>query len=107
MTVASRIADYLATADLGRVRAHSIASHLCMSETTMRRRLRLEGQSLSHLIQEERKRRTVWLMSQPRINAARLSDACGYVSGHNFYRAFKSWFGRGYLEYRRSTEAAK
>jgi len=101
MTAAQRVADYLKTADLAYTSRQRVASALAMSDTTLARRLRLESNRFSELIEAERKRRTTELMAQPRINASRLSDACGYASGHNFYRAFKSWFGRGYLDYRR------
>ena len=101
MTAAARVAEYLKSADLQQVNSGTVAKHLCMSDTTMRRRLRLEGISLSSLLEQERKRRTLELMASPRISAPRLADACGYASGHNFYRAFKSWFGVGWLEYRR------
>jgi len=101
MTATQRVADYLKTADLAHTNRERVARALAMSETTLARRLSLECSRFSDLLESERRRRTIELLKQDRINAARLSDACGYATGNNFYRAFKSWFGCDYLDYRR------
>lgn len=105
MTVAAipnttqRIVAHLAICDLRRARAEIVARELSMSDSTMRRHLASEGSSFQTLLDDERKRR---VQSMHGCHGKRLADACGYTELNSFYRAFRRWYGRNFIEYRLS-----
>ena len=95
MSTADRVAEYLQTCDLRRAREPEVARALCMSGTTLRRRLKDEDTRFVDLLTAERLRR---VRSMPDAGGKRLAEVCGYYELGSFYRAFKSWTGRGWLE---------
>lgn len=94
MSAAARVSEYLQTADLLRVRADDAAAHLCMTPTTMRRRLVADGTRYSDLLEIERKRRVAELLARnPHADTWRIADTAGLGHRNNVTREFRRWFG--------------
>lgn len=73
----------------------AIATQLCMSERTLRRRLADQGVSYQAVIDTIRKKRAFTLLSNPRLSIEDVAHAVGFSDSHNFRRAFKRWTGHG------------
>lgn len=73
--------------------AESLARRLCLSASTLRRRLAEEGQTYQGLKDSVRRALAVrWLAAQ----GAAMSDIAerlGYADSSSFYKAFRKWFG--------------
>jgi AraC-like DNA-binding protein len=77
-----------------------IADLLNLSERTIKRRLQTESTSFSRLIEEHRKQRALYFLTQTPITVADLAEQLGYREPCSFQRAFKQWFGKTPGEYR-------
>ncbi|NIF89734.1 AraC family transcriptional regulator [Burkholderia sp. Cy-637] len=73
----------------------AIASQLCMSERTLRRRLADQGVSYQAVIDTIRRKRACTLLSNPRFSIEDVAHEVGFSDAHNFRRAFKRWTGHG------------
>jgi len=73
--------------------AAAVASHLSMSEVTLRRRLREEGQSLRTLLRSERMKAAYTILSDRDADVADAVAAAGYASRSHFARHFEQAFG--------------
>lgn len=71
-----------------------VAARLSMSEATLRRRLRLEGQSLRALLLAERMDAAFLILSQRDADVADAIAATGYTSRSHFTRHFQAAFGQ-------------
>jgi AraC-like DNA-binding protein len=82
-----------------------VAKAVHMSPRTLRRKLALQGSSLSSLLGQERRNRAVsWLRSSD-LSIEEMSDRLGYGSVQNFTRAFRQWTGATPAAFRRSSIA--
>ena len=81
--------------------ARDVADAVHMSPRTLRRRLLLEGSSLSLLLDEERRDRALLLLRLEDSSMAQIAERLGYQSVHSFERAFQRWTGRTPASYRR------
>ena len=66
---------------------------LCLSDRTLKRRLRLEGTSFQARLDEARRCRANDLMSAGRLNLGEIAHVLGYSDPAAFTRAFKRWTG--------------
>jgi len=71
-----------------------VASRLTMSEATLRRRLRQEGQSLRELLLTERMNAAYLILSDRDADVADAIAATGYTSRSHFSRHFQQKFGQ-------------
>jgi AraC-like DNA-binding protein len=78
-----------------------VAAAMHMSPRTLRRRLLLEGSTLSSLLDEERRDRALLLLRSEDSSIARIAERLGYRSAKSFERAFEKWTGRTPAFYRR------
>lgn len=75
----------------------SVASELCISDRTLKRRLNAEGTNFRQLLNECRMERA--LAELPSHSVSRVSELLGFQSQFSFSRAFKNWTGRSPSEY--------
>jgi len=73
----------------------SVASQLCMSDRTLRRRLTEHGISYQAVLDELRKNRAISLLRNSRLTLDEVAYEVGFSDAHNFRRAFKRWTGHG------------
>lgn len=97
MSTTEQVQQYLANCDMSRARRALVARDLALSSSALGRRLVGEGTTFQALVVAEQKRR---VLSMPRAYGKQMMDACGYTELNSFYRAFRKWFGIGYLEHR-------
>lgn len=71
----------------------AVAGGLCVSEPTLRRRLRQEGVSFRHILAEERMRAARLLLLEGRTNVAEAALVGGYASLSHFAKRFRSMYG--------------
>lgn len=73
--------------------ADNAGQMLAMSESTLRRKLRLEGVSFEQILLETRMHHALMLVQTTQWNMAQIADACGYRSVARFSERFKGRFG--------------
>jgi len=93
ITLASRVAALLREGPMAAHSLSSIASRLGLSARTLNRRLQIELNSFQALVDAERQRRTLWLLTQTDCPVAEAAAAVGYTDSSNFRRSCKRWFG--------------
>jgi AraC-like DNA-binding protein len=71
-----------------------------LSQSTLRRRLALEGVSPLQLVDEARCRRACAELSRADGSLKQLADSLGYADPSSFHRAFKRWTGQTPSAYR-------
>lgn len=71
----------------------SAGQKLAMSESTLRRKLKLEGMSFEQILLETRMHHALMLVQTTQWNLAQIADACGYKSVARFSERFKGRFG--------------
>ncbi len=77
-----------------------VASSLCMSTRTLRRRLDLMDTSYSQLLDEVRKRLALHYVSSTSLTTEVIAEKLGYSEAANFSHAFKRWTGQAPRQYR-------
>lgn len=95
-----RAIRFLLLADLERVDAEVTASHLCMSSSTLRRRLRAEGTSYQVLLDAVRAHRCDKVLASSSLPGKTLALEMGFSEPNSFYRAFQRWHGVSLTRYR-------
>lgn len=73
--------------------AETASQRLAMSESTLRRKLKLEGVSFEQILLETRMHHALMLVQTTHWNMAQIADACGYKSVARFSERFKGRFG--------------
>lgn len=73
----------------------TVATQLCMSDRTLRRRLADQGQSYQNILDQIRMNRALALLNNPRMTIDEVAYEVGFSDAHNFRRAFKRWTGHG------------
>ncbi|MBV6659762.1 AraC family transcriptional regulator [Pseudomonas yamanorum] len=73
----------------------SVASQLCMSDRTLRRRLAEYGLSYQSVLDDLRKIRALSLLNNSRLTLDEIAYEVGFSDARNFRRAFKRWTGHG------------
>jgi AraC-like DNA-binding protein len=80
--------------------SEALAQQLCISPSTLRRRLADTGlpyQTIKDLVREEMA--TLWL-ADPNISYAEIAERLGFADVSSFYKAFRKWTGTNPGQYR-------
>ncbi|MEM0954586.1 MAG: AraC family transcriptional regulator [Pseudomonadota bacterium] len=96
-----RVLHVLLLSNLETVSAAEVAGHLCVSPSTLRRRLRAEGTSYQRLLDQVRRYRCEKTLSQRWLPGKCLASNLGFSQPNSFYRAFGRWTGMTYTQYKR------
>ena len=104
MSMKAAVLAYLRTADLIAACADRAADDLCVSKSTMRRRLRLEGTSYSDLLEQVRMERLALLSD---CNAKYLAWELGFTCVNNFCRWYDHQFGITFSGRRNNVSTAR
>ena len=78
----------------------SLAQQLCMSASTLRRRLAEEGQSYQALKDSVRKELAIVWLAESQISFAEIATRLGFADTSSFYKAFRKWSGSNPGHYR-------
>ena len=77
-----------------------LAQQLCMSASTLRRRLAEEGQTYQGLKDSVRKELAIVWLAEPSISFAEIATRLGFADASSFYKAFRKWSGSNPGHYR-------
>ncbi|WP_085656816.1 AraC family transcriptional regulator [Pseudomonas sp. B11(2017)] len=78
----------------------ALAQQLCMSASTLRRRLAEEGQTWQGLKDGVRKELAIAWLAEPSISFAEIAARLGFADASSFYKAFRKWSGSNPGHYR-------
>jgi len=78
----------------------ALAQRLCMSASTLRRRLSEEGQTYQGLKDSVRKELAIVWLAEPSISFADIATRLGFADASSFYKAFRKWSGSNPGHYR-------
>lgn len=78
----------------------SLANRLCMSASTLRRRLAEEGQTYQGLKDSVRKELAIVWLAEAEISFADIASRLGFADVSSFYKAFRKWSGSNPGHYR-------
>lgn len=107
MSMASRVAAELKSADLSSITALDMCARFGMAHSTFSRHLRNEGTSFTAMLDAERARRVSEVMHRnPKACAQRLMLTAGYSHPNSAARSFKRWFGTRLSDAHRSWGAS-
>ncbi len=73
--------------------AEQLASELCMSASTLRRRLGEQGQTYQGLKDSVRRELAVSWLGEPDLGLVQVAERLGFADSSSFYKAFRKWFG--------------
>ena len=91
----------------GAVRSpREVAKAVHMSPRTLRRKLAMQGSSLSSLLGTERRDKAMSLLRSSELSIEEMSVLLGYGSVQNFTRAFRQWTGETPAAFRRALAVA-
>lgn len=82
-----------------------IAQRLCMSERTLRRRLRDLGTSYQRIIEDVRVQMAKGFLCDPSLSTQTIAERLGYAETSNFRIAFKRWTGASPQRFREALPA--
>jgi AraC-like DNA-binding protein len=77
-----------------------LAATLCISASTLRRRLAEEGQTYQGLKDSVRKELAIVWLAEPQISFAQIAERLGFADTSSFYKAFRKWSGSNPGHYR-------
>ncbi|MBP1124811.1 MULTISPECIES: AraC family transcriptional regulator [Pseudomonas] len=77
-----------------------LAASLCVSASTLRRRLAEEGQTYLGLKDNVRKELAIVWLAEPQISFAEIAARLGFADTSSFYKAFRKWSGSNPGHYR-------
>ncbi|MFJ4387239.1 AraC family transcriptional regulator [Pseudomonas sp. NPDC089408] len=83
----------------------SLARRLCLSPSTLRRRLAEEGQSYQGLKDSVRRELAIAWLGQAQPGMAEIAERLGFADSSSFYKAFRKWFGCNPGQYREQSQA--
>jgi AraC-like DNA-binding protein len=78
----------------------ALAQRLCMSASTLRRRLAEEGQTYQGLKDSVRKELAITWLAEPTISFTEIATRLGFADASSFYKAFRKWSGSNPGHYR-------
>lgn len=96
------VRDLLWTTDGGLRSPAEVATAMHMSPRTLRRKLESQGQSLTAMLDGERRERALSLLASPQLSLVQISEQLGYRNVQSFERAFRRWTGTTPAAHRRS-----
>lgn len=86
--------------------AEQLARRLCLSLSTLRRRLADEGQTYQGLKDSVRRELAINWLAGAEPGMAQIAERLGYADTSSFYKAFRKWFGCNPGHYRALTRSA-
>jgi len=98
--LAARVREIVALRPRDMPSQTKVASILCMSERTLRRRLQEEGTHFSALCDETRQAIAEQLLTMQRLPIEQIAERLGYSETAAFIHAFKRWRGQSPHAYR-------
>lgn len=78
----------------------ALAQQLCISASTLRRRLAEEGQTYQGLKHSVRKELAITWLAEPSISFVEIAARLGFADASSFYKAFRKWSGSNPGHYR-------
>lgn len=78
----------------------TLARHLCISASTLRRRLADEGQTYQALKDSVRKELAIGWLAQADLGFAEIAERLGFADVSSFHKAFRKWSGSSPGHYR-------
>lgn len=82
-----------------------VATSLCMSVSTLQRKLSEGGTSFQQLLDTERERRAKQLLSATKVPITEISALLGFADSSAFSKAFRRWQGMSPLQYRQGLQS--
>ncbi|HCL51973.1 MAG TPA: AraC family transcriptional regulator, partial [Pseudomonas sp.] len=73
--------------------ANELARQLCLSASTLRRRLAEEGHSYQALKDSVRRQLAISWLAQEQVGMLEIAARLGFADSSSFYKAFRKWFG--------------
>lgn len=70
-----------------------LAQRLCLSASTLRRRLAEEGQTYQGLKDSVRRELAIAWLAQVELSLGQIAERLGFADSSSFYKAFRKWFG--------------
>ncbi|MFM0552991.1 AraC family transcriptional regulator ligand-binding domain-containing protein [Paraburkholderia sediminicola] len=98
--LASSVRSILASAATSIPTLPEVASTLCMSARTLRRRLDTMNTSYSQLLDDVRKTMAIRYIASTSLTTEIIAEKLGYSDAANFSHAFKRWTGQAPRQYR-------
>lgn len=83
----------------------SLARQLCLSPSTLRRRLAEEGQTYQGLKDSVRRELAITWLDQSQRSMGDIAEGLGFADSSSFYKAFRKWFGCNPGHYRALAQA--
>ncbi|MGS7254074.1 AraC family transcriptional regulator [Pseudomonas sp. SK] len=83
----------------------SLARQLCLSPSTLRRRLAEEGQTYQGLKDSVRRELAIAWLSGEEAGLGEIAERLGFADNSSFYKAFRKWFGCNPGHYRALIQA--
>jgi len=83
----------------------TLARQLCLSPSTLRRRLAEEGQTYQGLKDSVRRELAIAWLSQDGPALGEIAEQLGFADSSSFYKAFRKWFGCNPGHYRALVQA--
>lgn len=80
-----------------------LAAQMRISPSTLRHRLRAEGQSYAAIRDEIRRDLAIEMLQTTTLGVGEIAHALGFSEPSAFHRAFRKWVARSPAEYRRAT----
>lgn len=102
--LASSVRDRLVMAASQMPTMEAVASDLCMTSRTLRRRLLDDGTTFAELRDEVRQALADEFLTGPRLSIEQVAERLGYAETTSFINAFKRWNGTTPHAYRRSAK---
>ena len=96
-----RVLRILLLSDLEHINAEAVARRLCVSQSTMRRRLKAEQTSYQQLLDQVRRYRCEKTLARRWLPGKSIAGQLGFSQPNSFYRAFGRWTGMTYTQYKR------
>lgn len=90
----------------GHVTLEEIAARLCISDRTLRRRLKDAGVSFKSLLAETRKELGERLIQDSSLSLTEIAFTLGFSDSSSLSRAYKGWTGQSPSEYRSAQRAS-
>jgi AraC-like DNA-binding protein len=85
--------------------ADQLARQLCLSVSTLRRRLAEEGQTYQGLKDSVRRELAIAWLSGDDVAMGEIAERLGFADSSSFYKAFRKWFGCNPGHYRALIQA--
>ncbi|MBF8755782.1 AraC family transcriptional regulator [Pseudomonas guariconensis] len=73
--------------------AEALARQLCLSASTLRRRLAEEGQTYQGLKDSVRRQLAIQWLADCEVGLGTIAERLGFADSSSFYKAFRKWFG--------------